>query len=1093
MKKKKLTVVLLFAILFGNYAFTMDFTQDVSLDSDYEVSGNIGTVPVTINMDGNGYSLNGNGFGGLQIRTGQADINIKNVGSFVLTETGGPADGTVAKMDDSGSLKYYNIAPSGSVNGFLSSSKDGGFIYNNNSSYNGKLNIENSVIENNRINSSAKNSGGAIYNKVKSGDFTVSDSYITGNGIETSVSGGTVSGGAIYNYTSRNETGTFNITDSYITNNNIMAENTINAYGGAVYSENSIVNIDGSYFGNNSVNGYNTSGGALYIEGANKSHVVNNSVFDNNRLIASNTGGGGAIYANNGNLSINNSLFSSNKIEVTKGYPNHGGAVSKLYGDNFTVINSVFENNSIDAENAGRIYGGAVYAGAKENIFENSVFKGNGAHNQTTSSGIDVTGGAVFLYGNTLKVSGSEFDSNSATSNQWSYGGAIASNAGSKNYEISGSTFNNNLAESTAQSSYGAKGGALFVYNNSVANISDSVFNGNIANSAAQNAYQKFGGGAIYVSNNSTVTVTDSSFTDNKAIGKYSAGGAILNSGANAVLNIIADKNDVVFSGNQAGTDESSMLSNAIHNDKGTINLNTGASSIIFNDSITSTDSSGVININKNDAAGAAVMAVASESSDSGAVVLNNDMIGYKGEVNLYGGALAVGADGTFFENASSFNVNGVSSLNLANGIVRNYNLGNITLNNNLNVGIDVDLATGEADGFNVDNLTINNNSKINITEVNVVADAAAESAEVVFNNAPDVQSAITVDPSLTTAMGAIYKYDVSYDEYMGTMSFLRSGSAGGGESRPSYEDVNPAVMTAPAAAQLGGYMGMIYTYNNAFTNMDRRMLNSQKGRHITDENNFGGVWIQPFGGYDKVKFKDGPEADNYLYGMFVGGDTGVRQFDNGAEGVMSAYVSYIGSHQNFDENSIYQNGGNVGLTGTLYKGNFFTGLTVSAGASIADASTREGDEDFSMLMAGAASKTGYNFEFYDGKFIIQPSLLLSYTFVNTSDYTNASGLEIEGDPLHVLQISPNIKFALNAKNNWQSYLTAAMNWDIMNDSEYTADMTLLPELSLKPYVQYGLGMQKMIGDSFMPYGEVLLQHGGRNGVSGHLGFKYIF
>ena len=36
------------------------------------------------------------------------------------------------------------------------------------------------------------------------------------------------------------------------------------------------------------------------------------------------------------------------------------------------------------------------------------------------------------------------------------------------------------------------------------------------------------------------------------------------------------------------------------------------------------------------------------------------------------------------------------------------------------------------------------------------------------------------------------------------------------------------------------------------------------------------------------------------------------------------------------------------------------------------------------MLMAGVAAKTGYNWELADGKFIVQPNYLMSYSFVNT-------------------------------------------------------------------------------------------------------------
>ena len=460
--------------------------------------------------------------------------------------------------------------------------------------------------------------------------------------------------------------------------------------------------------------------------------------------------------------------------------------------------------------------------------------------------------------------------------------------------------------------------------------------------------------------------------------------------------------------------------------------------------------------------------------------------------------------------NKNTLNFNG-GTLNLANNAVGTIDLAAININSNSNIMLDADLAKETMDKITTDSATANKDAILNVSEINLLSDATKDKVEI---NAVEPSVMLGENDSLTSHIGTtvtevayspIYKYGVGYNPSTGNFTFSRGSSE-------NYNNVNPSVMVGPVAAQLGGYVSMLDTYNNAFNNMDMRMLNpasvrlaqKQANRYaITEEadgvtykvneTNSGGTWVRPFAAYDSVGLKNGPKVDSFSYGTFIGGDTAVHQFKNGGEGVLSAHVSYLGSHQSFNGNSIYQNGGNLGLTGTFYKGNFFTGLTVNAGASVADASTRYGSEDFPMFMAGVANKTGYNFEFKDGKFIIQPSLLLSYTFVNTFDYTNAAGVSINGDPLHALQISPNVRFALNTKNGWQPYLTAGMNWNIMNDSQFTANMATLPDLSIKPYVQYGLGIQKVINDNFTAYGQVLLRHGGRNGIAANAGLRYIF
>ncbi len=460
--------------------------------------------------------------------------------------------------------------------------------------------------------------------------------------------------------------------------------------------------------------------------------------------------------------------------------------------------------------------------------------------------------------------------------------------------------------------------------------------------------------------------------------------------------------------------------------------------------------------------------------------------------------------------NKNTLNFNG-GTLNLANNSIGQIDLAAININSNSNIMVDADLAKETMDKITADSATVNKDAILNVSEINLLSDAIKDKVEI---NAVDPAIIINEGDSLAAhiatnvnevAYSPIYKYGVNYNQTTGNFTFTRGSSE-------NYNNLNPSIMTGPVAAQLGGYMSMLDTYNNAFNNMDMRMLNpasvrlaqKQANRYAVveeadgvtyrvNETNSGGTWVRPFASYDSVGLKNGPKVDNFSYGTFIGGDSAIHQFKNGGEGVLSAHVSYFGSHQSFNGNSIYQNGGNLGLTGTYYKGNFFTGLTVNAGASVADASTQYGSEDFPMFMAGVANKTGYNFEFKDGKFIIQPSLLLSYTFVNTFNYTNAAGVSINGDPLHVIQISPNVRLALNTQNGWQPYLTAGMNWNIMNDSQFTANMATLPDLSVKPYVQYGLGIQKTINDNFSAYGQVLIRNGGRNGIAANAGLKYLF
>lgn len=503
-----------------------------------------------------------------------------------------------------------------------------------------------------------------------------------------------------------------------------------------------------------------------------------------------------------------------------------------------------------------------------------------------------------------------------------------------------------------------------------------------------------------------------------------------------------------------------------------------------------------------------------------GEITINDRLSGVKGaRLNLKAGVVNLGKTVSGLDvsmessttnlasdnllNGLNMTVDKASNLNMVNNTVGAMHLNSLTLKDNMNLGVDVDLANKSMDRISADSYDLGNN-KVNVNQMNLLSDAKETYTDIQFAD-EKLKNNVTTTVS-EVAYSPIYKYGVKYDNESGKFGFTRSG----GGVAPSFTDLNPSVMVSPVAAQLGGYMGMLDTYNNAFNNMDIRMLQTSSFRaaqknanryaisegntnYVTTENNSGGFWARPYTAYDSVNLHHGPKVHNMSYGTFIGGDSGIWDYGNGVEAVFSAYASYQGSHQSFGGNSIYQNGANLGFTGTLYKGNFFTGLTAATGVSLADASTMYGSEDFPMLSAGVASKTGYNIEFKEGKFIIQPSLLLSYSFVNTFNYTNAAGVKIDAQPLHAIQISPNIRFSFNTKRGWQPYLTAGMNWNIMNnENNFLANETSLPNFSIKPYFQYGVGIQKLVNDNFTGFAQVLLRNGGRNGIAATLGMRYL-
>ena len=461
----------------------------------------------------------------------------------------------------------------------------------------------------------------------------------------------------------------------------------------------------------------------------------------------------------------------------------------------------------------------------------------------------------------------------------------------------------------------------------------------------------------------------------------------------------------------------------------------------------------------------------------------------------------------------NNMTVNSASNLNMANNTVGTMHLNNLTLNDNLNMSVDVDLANKSMDRLTADSYNLGDNN-VNVSNMNLLTSTDRYKTDILFAD-EGLRNNVTTSIS-EVAYSPIYKYNVAYEKNTGNFTFTRPGVTPPTPDNPNpeggnnYDSYNPAVMASPVSSQLGGYMAMLDTYNNAFTHMDMYMLKpstirlaEQKANRYaltetlgveynSNEMNSKGMWYRPYASYDSVGLKNGPDVDNFSYGTFIGGDTEMFKTKHGFWGVVSPYIAYQGAHQSYSGNSIYQNGGTLGATATFYKGNFFTGLTAGVGMNISEASTMYGNENFPMLMAGIANKTGYNFEFKDGRYIVQPNLMLSYTFVNAFDYTNGAGVKINSDPLHAIQVAPNVRFIMNTQNGWQPYAAFGMHWNIMDDTNVTANTTSLPELSLKPYFSYGLGIQRVFKDRFTAYAQIMLRNGGRNGIAASFGGRYM-
>ena len=392
-------------------------------------------------------------------------------------------------------------------------------------------------------------SGGAIYSAVEDGitsGLTISKSTFTSNVAKSDEPIADAFGGAVYTETY--------LTDSSSTYNanSAVGTDTINGSGGAVYintvadEKNKLTNkFTSTKFYNNSAS---DMGGAVYVKTRDFTTVADNTrtkvAFNKATFgsVDSTNGGnkatqGGAIYNENGNVTISSSNFIANSASesggalfndvnalttISKGsfgYSDKKGLTvvgnSALYGGaiyNYGTLNAT----SVTFNGNTAVQGGALYSAIDQTgtvdakvTLSKDTFKYNSVQ---VKSGLDeeALGGAIYNAAD-MSIASSTFTGNYTKDGK---GGAIYNSADSKSLELTKVTFTGN---------YALYGNAI--YNDGTINKISSTFKSNVMNNP--NAQ----GGAIY--NNALIdSIESSTFTNNQS----TYGGAIYNS-ANGTIN----------------------------------------------------------------------------------------------------------------------------------------------------------------------------------------------------------------------------------------------------------------------------------------------------------------------------------------------------------------------------------------------------------------------------------------------------------------------------------------------------------------------------------------------------------------------------
>ena len=1069
------------------------------------------------------------GFAGLTYMYGSAIYNIGQIASITGDFIGNYNN---SRAGANGGAIYNCFKIDTIIGNFIGNyvsgneSSGGAAIYNDNAAIIGDITGDfiNNFVSNNEkgaVSDDGYNIGGAINNHGEissiTGDFV--NNYISDVSRErlefTHTDDYDSTGGAIANWDAK----IGNITGDFIGNHVIQRYQfsqvydeyytiSISAKGGAIYNEGEINAITGDFIGN-------------YVSKNLDDIDINNKV-----VLTENSAGGGAIYNNwNGKISNITGDFIGNYVsslaQVYDAYV-HGGAIynsgesGDITGDfigNYVTASSVY--GSASSTMGGAIYNGGEIGDITGDFISNYAFA-NSSY-----------GGAIYSYGTIGNITG-DFIGNCATAtgaNSMAAGGAIINDGiiggtnisdPSKIIEVESYTIINSdngdqqtfyyaISEGDMANIKAAlEEGYKILVTSDVMELSPDEYKEALAEAAEygnttespvkdfpEDAFFKITGGII-----------NSSFVNNYAEAKNgTAQGGAINTSTDLNLESNSGYTSII-SGNYV-EDKDGKRPEAIYVDSADATLGINAN----------TDGKFIIDDTINGAAGYTVKFTGDET---GYVQLNN---------NIEGGANIELNDLTLHlatrDDVLNGNVLTANSgiLNMINNRANAAELTNVTIGGDTKFLADVDLLNETMDRVTAPAYG-SHSGNLHVVGMNLLTDAPAgrDTTEIYFAETGLMNNVVNGTGELPdqyqTAYTPIYKYNVDYEvreDDGGYFLFTRGGSNSGNPS----DAFNPSVLNTPVANLAAGQATINETFKYVFEHADaftqlpsmERMAQIKNdyyalstdynenldvyGTGLAPEFHNDGAWVRPYVTFESMNLKNGPDVDAITYGTLIGFDSDFEDFGHGWTGVTTGYLGYNGSQLSYSGNDTSMNGGLLGLTQTFYKGDFWTAITASAGASVGETSTMYGSEDFTSLLAGVGSKTGYNFEFKEGKYILQPIMFLSYTFVNTFDYTNAAGVKIESDPLHTIQLNPSVRFIANLKNGWQPYASVGMVWNLLNQTDTTANGISLPDMHVKPYVEYGIGVQKRWADKFTAFFQTMIRNGGRNGVALTGGFRW--
>jgi len=541
--------------------------------------------------------------------------------------------------------------------------------------------------------------------------------------------------------------------------------------------------------------------------------------------------------------------------------------------------------------------------------------------------------------------------------------------------------------------------------------------------------------------------------------------------------------------------DSTTSISSAL-NDAININVDSGELNL------TNAETSGLGDINiDSTAVEKAVLNVAAKSISIGElnVVGENAQAHFTGLVNGTDVLVNKGTLGLYGDSTLNALVLGSTLSTLDNVNINTVEAGTFTLNEDSSYFFDANPRTGITDKIEVGTFINNVDSNTGELAKLIISGIAFTESPIDRNVTFDISNILTATSgSSTDGVVQMQSGGVVANTAMGRYLITSSGSAN--SLNASLMALNPQMYRGQVAT-IASWQNQLVVNNMLFDHMQvvtRQLMDEEKtaNRYAAAYPQFapyqysakdGNLWYKAYGVFEKLSMTRGLNVGNNAYGSLIGADFPLVNLKNGWKLLPTAYVGYNGGHQHFNGVSMYQNGAQLGVMGTAYKGDFLTSLLAYGGGYGNDMTVRgqygNGSDNTGNWFAGVASKTAYNFHLTKS-LIFQPTALVSYNAFGSQNWgSNFGAMSMSTGMLNGINAAPGFNLIWQ-KKSFSLYATAQMVYNVMGGVDGQAGNIDSGYVRMKhSYFEYGIGAMKQLKDRFSGYFQITIRNGGRTGI----------